>query len=178
MVLTRSTVTETAGADGILLDDPTTIGVDESADNTFEPVNLTTPFVDQNQTYTSTPSAQVFHREYEMRFDATLGYEVPKATGRLLNGADGGLATWADVKAQALNLLGIELDDFDIHRIPEVVVDAYGRLTPNRRELSVILDHLRAAGVTTIVPRPTAGRRFTKAVANFALADLLGEALS
>ncbi len=59
-----------------------------------------------------------------------------------------------------------------------VVVDAYGRLTPNRRELSVILDHLRAAGVTTIVPRPTAGRRFTKVVANFALADLLGEALS
>lgn len=59
-----------------------------------------------------------------------------------------------------------------------VVVDGHGRLSPNRRELRVILDHLRAAGVTTIVLRPTAGRRFAKAVANFALADVLGEALS
>lgn len=59
-----------------------------------------------------------------------------------------------------------------------VVVDGFGRLSPNRRELSVILDHLRAAGVTTIILRPTAGRRFAKAVANFALADVLGEALS
>ncbi|MDX2307392.1 MAG: peroxidase family protein [Hyphomicrobium sp.] len=151
MVLTRSTVTETAGADGILLDDPTTIGVDESADNTFEPVNLTTPFVDQNQTYTSTPSAQVFHREYEMRFDATLGYEVPKATGRLLNGADGGLATWADVKAQALNLLGIELDDFDIHRIPEVVVDAYGNFIPGPNGFPQLMT---AGGPVAVVLNP------------------------
>ena len=59
-----------------------------------------------------------------------------------------------------------------------VVIDGFGRLSPNRRELSVILDHLRAAGVTTIVLRPTAGRRFAKAVANFALADVVGEALS
>lgn len=58
-----------------------------------------------------------------------------------------------------------------------VVVDSFGRLSPSRRELRVILDHLRAAGVTTIVLRPTAGRRFAKAVANFALADVLGEAL-
>lgn len=59
-----------------------------------------------------------------------------------------------------------------------VVVDGYGRLSPNRSELNVILDHLRAAGVTAIVVRPTAGRRFAKAVANLALADVLGEALS
>lgn len=90
------------------------------------PTNLVTPFVDQNQTYTSNASAQVFHREYEMRFDATLGYEVPYATGRLLNGAGGGLATWADIKLQARDKLGIELDDFDIHNIPELVVDPYG----------------------------------------------------
>ena len=29
-------------------------------------VNKTTPFVDQNQTYTSNAAAQVFHREYEL----------------------------------------------------------------------------------------------------------------
>jgi len=59
-----------------------------------------------------------------------------------------------------------------------VVVDGYARLSPNRRELSVILDHLTAAGVTTIVLRPSARRRLVKHVANVALADLIGEALS
>ena len=33
------------------------------------PVNTTTPFVDQNQTYTSHPSHQVFLRQYELDAD-------------------------------------------------------------------------------------------------------------
>ncbi len=90
------------------------------------PVNKVTPFVDQNQTYTSNASAQVFHREYEIRDDGK-----PYATGRLLNGVDGGLATWADMKQQALEKLGIELNDFDIHRIPQLLVDDYGNFVPH-----------------------------------------------
>jgi len=92
-----------------------------------QPVNKVTPLVDQNQTYTSNPSAQVFHREYEMRDGK------PVATGRLLNGNEasgGGIATWADVKAQALTKLGIELNDFNVHSIPELVVDPYGNFIP------------------------------------------------
>ena len=58
-----------------------------------------------------------------------------------------------------------------------VVLDSYGRLSPNRRELAMILGHLTAAGVTTVVLHPPAGRRFAKAAANFALADLIGETL-
>jgi DNA invertase Pin-like site-specific DNA recombinase len=58
-----------------------------------------------------------------------------------------------------------------------VAVDSYGRLSPNRRQLGAILGQPIAAGVTTIVLRPSAGRRFARAVANFALADLIGEAL-
>ena len=58
-----------------------------------------------------------------------------------------------------------------------VVVDGYGQLSQNRRELHAILDRLTAAGVATILLRPSAGRRFAKAVANFALADLIGQAL-
>lgn len=58
-----------------------------------------------------------------------------------------------------------------------VVVDSYGRLSPNRRELTTILGHLTAAGVTTVVLRPPAGRRFAKVAENFALADLIGSAL-
>ena len=59
MVLTRATLAG-PGADGILGDDPTTVGVNEGADDTDRPVNTTTSFVDQNQTYTSHPSHQVF----------------------------------------------------------------------------------------------------------------------
>ena len=107
-----------------------------------QPVNLTTPFVDQNQTYTSHPAHQVFLREYEMRdvqvesppgSGTFVTVQQPFATGRLLNGSaesGGGLATWADVKAQARDLLGIELDDHDIHNVPQVLVDPYGNFVP------------------------------------------------
>jgi len=81
--------------------------------------NLTTPWVDQNQTYTSHASHQMFLREYVM-VDGK-----PLATGRLLEG-DRGLATWADVKEQARTMLGIELTDADVGNIPLFAVDAYG----------------------------------------------------
>jgi Ca2+-binding RTX toxin-like protein len=90
-----------------------------------EHTNTTTPFVDQNQTYTSHPAHQVFLREYELRGGA------PVATGRLLDGADGeGLANWDDVKRQAREVLGIELDDFDVLDLPLVLTDPYGRFSP------------------------------------------------
>ncbi|VVT34324.1 peroxidase family protein [Rhizobium sp. EC-SD404] len=128
------------GTDGVLGDDPNTTQ-DESADDLPAQLrfmaltrstnvpgpggeltqrNVTTPFVDQNQTYTSHASHQVFLREYAM-----VGGE-PLATGRLLDGAEGGLATWADVKAQALNMLGIQLSDMDVFAVPLLRTDAYG----------------------------------------------------
>ncbi|GAB3647605.1 peroxidase family protein [Ramlibacter alkalitolerans] len=89
------------------------------------PVNATTPFVDQNQTYTSHASHQVFLREYVLD-----GSGRPVATGNLLNGADGGLPTWADVKAQAHDLLHIDLDDRDVLDLPLLVTDPYGKFVP------------------------------------------------
>ncbi|WP_029617725.1 peroxidase family protein [Pseudorhizobium marinum] len=83
--------------------------------------NVTTPFVDQNQTYTSHASHQVFLREYALDAEGK-----PIATGKLLGGADGGLATWGDVKAQALQKLGIELTDMDVFAVPLLRTDAYG----------------------------------------------------
>ena len=88
MVLTRAT--NQPGPDGVL----------GTADDIHEHTNTTTPFVDQNQTYTSHPSHQVFLREYAM----TCGGPSRSATGNLLDAPDavgGGLATWVDVKAQA-----------------------------------------------------------------------------
>ncbi|MBA3623379.1 MAG: heme peroxidase, partial [Methylibium sp.] len=93
-------------------------------------INQTTPFVDQNQTYTSHPSHQVFLREYEFGAD---GKTV--ATGRMLSGADDGdpdslgdgLATWAQVKAHAATFLGIVLSDADVLNVPLLATDEYGR---------------------------------------------------
>ena len=75
MVLTRAT--NDPGPDGIL----------GTADDIHEHENTTSPFVDQNQTYTSHPSHQVFLRAYELRAGE------PVATGKLITnrdlGADG-----------------------------------------------------------------------------------------
>ena len=124
MIVTRATTYAGPGADGIL-------GTD---DDTTEHLNQTSPFVDQNQTYSSHPSHQVFLRAYELRDGA------PVATGNLLtnrdlvdgvfgNGDDvdlGGMSTWATLKAQARDLLGIDLTDADVGNVPLLATDAYG----------------------------------------------------
>ena len=120
MTLSRST--NQPGPDGVL----------GTADDVREAKNLTTPFVDQNQTYTSHPSHQVFLREYVLRNGR------PFATGLLLDGRDGtvsnfGLPTWAEVKRQARDLLGITLSDYDISNVPRLATDQYGKFTPNSR---------------------------------------------
>ncbi len=93
MVLTRAT--NQPGADGIL----------GTADDVHEHTNTTTSFVDQNQTYSSHPSHQVFLRAYTLNAAGD-----PVATGKLITGRNlgadgeygtaddveiGGMATWA-----------------------------------------------------------------------------------
>jgi len=111
-------------------------GVLGTADDIHQFVNQTTPFVDQNQTYSSHPSHQVFLREYATGSDGKL-----HATGKLLQhavGPDGvagtaddntGMATWGDLKASALKL-GIVLTDFDVGNVPLLATDAYGNYLP------------------------------------------------
>ena len=111
MVMTRATQFNGPGADGVL---------GTADDTSHETVNSTTPFVDQNQTYTSHPSHQVFLREYALD-----GAGMPVSTGRLLHGAHGE-GTWADVKAQASQMLGIQLVDLDVHNAPLLATDRYG----------------------------------------------------
>src|SRR5262245_24858382 len=149
MVLTRATMLP--GPDGILADDPTT-PINESADNIHENENTTTPFVDQNQTYTSHPSHQAFLRAYEL--DAT-GH--PIATGKLITnmnlGADGhfggtglnadseigGMATWAVVKAQARDILGINLTDADVFNVPLLATDQYGNFIKGPNGMPMVM---------------------------------------
>ncbi|WP_223532300.1 peroxidase family protein [Pseudomonas sp. BF-R-30] len=123
MVLTRAT--NQPGADGVL----------GTADDIHEHTNTTSPFVDQNQTYSSHPSHQVFLRAYQMTDNG------PIATGRLITNRDlgvdgtfgtaddveiGGMATWKVVKAQARDILGINLTDADVDSAPLLATDAYG----------------------------------------------------
>lgn len=91
--------------------------------------NQTTPYIDQNQTYTSHPSHQVFLREYEL-VDGR-----PHDTGRMLDGTlpgggVGGLPTWNDVKRQAREVLGIDLVDTDVLDVPMLATDLYGNFVP------------------------------------------------
>ncbi|TWC27050.1 hemolysin type calcium-binding protein, partial [Pseudomonas sp. SJZ079] len=126
MVLTRATQVAGPGADGIL----------GTADDTVEHENTTSPFVDQNQTYGSHASQQVFLRAYALNAEGK-----PVATGKLITnrdlGADGkfgtaddteigGMATWKVVKAQARDILGINLTDAQFDNVPLLATDQYG----------------------------------------------------
>src|SRR5215470_11059341 len=70
-------------------------GIQGTADDIHENENTTTPFVDQNQTYSSHPSHQVFLRAYDIGSDGQ-----PHATGKLIEnrdlGADGHFGTADD----------------------------------------------------------------------------------
>jgi Ca2+-binding RTX toxin-like protein len=105
--------------------------------------NTTTSFVDQNQTYTSHESHQVFLREYVM-----VGGR-PVATGRMLDGANGGLPTWEEVKTQAEEKLGIILTDADVTNVPLLRADAYGKFIPGANGFPQIAT---ATGFVTAAP--------------------------
>lgn len=95
------------------------------------PLNLTTPFVDQNQTYSSVASKQLFLREYKM-----VGGE-PVSTGHLLEGAKG-IATWAEVKEQAREMLGFNLTDEFVGTVPLFRMDAYGEFVRGPNGLPMV----------------------------------------
>src|SRR3954447_13924096 len=126
MVLTRAKNVTAPGPDGEL----------GTPDDVVDATNTDSPWVDQSQTYTSHSSHQVFLREY----DSSSGR--PVSTGKLLGGLpagqtyplspDGqaGISTWASVKKQAAEKLGLRLQDKDVTDIPLLATDPYGNLIP------------------------------------------------
>src|SRR3954454_21825508 len=127
MVMARATIQP--GPDGIL----------GTADDVQEAMNTTTPWVDQNQTYTSHPSHQVFLRAYALNAQGK-----PIQTGLMLDnqqfcaprptGIPGdnicNVGNWNDVKHQASTMLGIQLVDQDIFDVPLLLTDPYGHFKP------------------------------------------------
>jgi Ca2+-binding RTX toxin-like protein len=115
-----------------------------TADDLSGHLNTTTPFIDQNQTYTSHPSHQVFLREYAM-----VGGK-PLATGRLLDG-EHGAGNWAEVKAQAAQMLGVQLIDTDIFNVPLLATDRYGEFL---RGQNGFVQFVTASGLVEAGPGP------------------------
>ena len=149
-----------AGADGILgnADDLpahlrfmalTRATVTLDANGVPQHENTTTSFVDQNQTYTSHSSHQVFLREYVRVGNQTL------ATGHLIDGStdsgssNGAPGNWADVKAQALTMLGIQLNDFDVHNAPLLVTDQYGKFIPGANGYAQVVAQVQIINTAT-----------------------------
>ncbi|WP_345075681.1 peroxidase family protein, partial [Paeniglutamicibacter cryotolerans] len=110
MVLNRAE--NQPGPDGIL----------GTEDDVQEATNTDSPWVDQSQTYGSHSSQQVFLREYMLNAAGK-----PVSTGDLIEGETGGMATWANIKTQAAQKLGLDISDSDIGNIPMLATDQYGR---------------------------------------------------
>ena len=175
MALTRAT--NQPGPNGILGDD----------DDVQEGTNTTTPFVDQNQTYTSHPSHQVFLREYEMQVPTGGGPARPLSTGRMIDGGGsiGGvpvrnIGNWGEVKAQARTMLGIALADIDVFNVPLLATDPYGRFLrgPNGFPLmmmanNTVVEGNPAAPITTVSSRKT-GHGFLDDIAHAANPSVAG----
>ena len=87
--------------------------------------NTDSPWVDQSQTYTSHSSHQVFLREYDARRRPASRSSHRQAARRARAGrptrlADGpGMATWAAIKQQAAEKLGLLLADKDVTQHPD-----------------------------------------------------------
>jgi hypothetical protein len=104
--------------------------------------NTTTSFVDQNQTYTSHPSHQVFLRQYVLNAS-----EQPVATGKLIEGANGGMATWGEVKKQAAEKLGILLTNEDVGSVPLLRTDPYGNFIPAANGMPQVITGVGQDGI-------------------------------
>ena len=112
-------------ADNVPVGTPMILSRALRAPGSSEAVNQTTPFVDQNQTYTSHPSHQAFLRDYVIDAQGN-----PRPTGRVLDGPGGNIGNWAEVKANALKL-GIILTDADVFNVPRLQTDSYGHIRRN-----------------------------------------------
>ena len=147
MVLTRAQ--NQPGPDGIL----------GTADDIQDANNTDSPWVDQSQTYTSHPSHQVFLREYA---DRRRAQSHPVSTGKLLGGLarrprptpaspDGrnGMSTWASVKKQAAEQLGLRLRRHGRDEHPDDRRRPVRQLHPRPPRPAAVRDRHRASSRAT-----------------------------
>lgn len=88
-----------------------------------ESTNTISPFIDLSQSYGSISSHTVFVREYDANGDVT--GRLLSGSSRIVDGQNDGMATWADVKANAARI-GLTLHDYNVQDIPLVRMNADG----------------------------------------------------
>jgi hypothetical protein len=69
------------------------------------------------------------------------------STGNLIEGANGGMATWGEVKAQARDLLGIQLTDQDVGSVPLLRTDPYGNFIPGPNGFPLVVVGIGPDGI-------------------------------
>ena len=118
-------------------------------------INQTTPWVDQNQTYTSHPSHQVFLRQYAMDSNGK-----PVQDGKMLDGGHCSarstgipgdnicnIGNWGEVKAQAATKLGLRITDADLFNVPLLLTDPYGHFKPGPSGFPQLVDPASPGGL-------------------------------
>ena len=111
MVLTRAT--NQPGDDGVL----------GTADDVKDATNLVTPYIDNNQTYTSHPSHQVFLREYRNGVAGNPVVHRPPARRRRRRPAH----VERREDARPARCSASSLQDTDVTNVPLIATDAYGK---------------------------------------------------
>lgn len=102
---------------------------------TGESINLTSPWIDQSQTYGSHPSQNVFVREYTFG-NSSSTRAVP--TGALIDEPGGGMPTWKTIKSNSLGF-GIKLSDYDVNSVPVIATNQYGKFIPGSNGYALML---------------------------------------
>ncbi len=132
----------------------------------FQAKNTTTPWIDQNQSYGSVASKNVFLREYVCKglvgdtpATACDAAHPPVATGHLDDGAIAyNNSNWGEVKQQAEKKFGIKLVNSDVDDVPVIASDEYGNFIPGpngfpmlvRADKSTLVEGNPAALVNTV----------------------------
>ena len=102
---------------------------------TGESINLTSPWIDQSQTYGSHASQNVFVREYNFG-NSSSTRAIP--TGALLDDPAGGMPTWKTIKSNSLGF-GIKLSDYDVTSVPVIATNQYGKFIPGANGYALML---------------------------------------
>ena len=143
---------------------PARDGIMGTADDVQEGINTTTPWVDQNQTYTSHPSHQVFLRQY-----ALVGRQSRfrpawcSTAGSARRAAPGSPATTSATSAtgprsrrRRRRCSASALVDTDVFNVPLLLTDPYGHFKPGPQRG---MPQLVAAGQPGGAPRRQPGGR-------------------
>ena len=84
---------------------------------------------------------------------------MPVATGRLIDGANGGIGNWAEVKAQAATCSASSSTDIDIFNVPLLRTDAYGKFIPGANGFAQFVTDRRSDRRRLVEARPDGERQ-------------------